>query len=122
MAQTTYTNIAGGVLRAPYGGVTLYIETIAYRAMGYNPETGSRRIERKDTFGDAAEVMLRSEPRAQTGVTLQLATKSTPLPRLFAEFIDPLDNVTVMVVTKVGEVRPEGEFWTCSIDVSANTA
>lgn len=121
MAQTTYTNIAGGINRAPFGGVTLIIEGVAYRAMGYNPEQGSRRIERKDTFGDSAEVMLRAEPRAQTGITLQLATKLTPLPRLFAEFVDPLDNITVMVVSKVGESRPEGEFWVCSIDASANT-
>ncbi|HSV73460.1 MAG TPA: hypothetical protein VLH79_06850 [Chthonomonadales bacterium] len=121
MPVTSYTNIPGGVARAPFGGVTLYIDGVAYRALNYKPDTASRAIRRNDSNGDQAEIMRRAEPRSQSGLTLQIATKSTALPPLFAEFTDPIDGATVMVVDKVSPSRPEGEFWVCDIDISANT-
>lgn len=122
MGQTAYTNIPGGLAKAPFGGVTLILRNGAFRALNYKPVGGSRRIDRLDTNGDKAENMRRAEPKSQSGITLQIPKKDTNRPELFEEFICPVDGQTVMVIDSIGEGREEGAFWMLDIDVSANTA
>lgn len=122
MGQTSYTNIPGGVTKAPFGGVTIYIKGHPYRLTNYGPTRGSRSIRRNDSNGDQEHVMHRREPKTQSGITAQLASKNTPPPPLFSEFPCPLDpESTVMVITAVTEARQEGEFWVCNFDAASNT-
>lgn len=121
-ATVAYTNITGGTNKAPFGGFTLIIGGVAYRSPNFKPEATSRKIRRNDTNGDQAEVMRRAEPRAQSGLTLQLATALTPPPSQFDDFTDPSDGFTQFVITKVGVSYPEGEFWFCDIDIESDVA
>lgn len=118
MGQTGYTNIPGGLAKAPFGGRTIYIDGVPYRAMNWQPKGESREIVRPDSNGDEADVMLRKGPRKQSGLQLQLASKSTPVPAEFTEF--DVDGVTY-VLSNPTEIRPEGEFWTCEIDIRSVT-
>lgn len=98
---------------SPFGGITVTINSVTYRATNWKPEKNTRKTRRNDANGDQAEFILRAEPTTQSGLTLQLALSSTAVPSLGAEFtVDSL----VYVVTKAGQAKPEGEFWTVDID------
>jgi len=114
MPNLPYNNSAAVASSTPFGGVTLTIAAATYRALNWKPEKNTRKIRRNDTNGDQAEFMLRAEPTTQTGLTLQRALASTAVPKLAAEFTGP-DSATY-VITKVGEGKQEGEFWTVDID------
>jgi hypothetical protein len=113
MGQTSYSNIPGGAARAPFGGRTIYIKTVPYRAMNWQPKSDTREVARPDANGDDAEFMLRKGPRRQSGLTLQLASRETPIPPEFEEFT--VDGARYVVIATT-EARPEGDFWTCEID------
>lgn len=118
MGQTSYSNIAGGASAAPYGGRTIYIGGYAYRAMNWEPKAETREVGRPDENGDDAEFMLRKGPHRQSGLTLQLATRNTPVPPEFTEF--DVDGVRYVCFAPTS-ARPEGDFWTCQIDYRSVT-
>lgn len=113
MPNLPYYSSSGVAASAPFGGLTLTIDSITYRALNWKPEKNSRKIRRNDTSGDQADFTLRPEPTTQSGLTLQMALASTAVPSLGEEFtVDTL----VYVITKVGAAKPEGEYWTVDID------
>lgn len=96
-----------------FGGIVVTINSVTYVARNWAPKKSSRKIRRDDENGDQAAFMLRGEPTAQSGLTLQMALSSTAVPSMGAEFtVDTL----VYVVTGVEPAKPQGEFWTTSID------
>ncbi len=108
-----YHSSSGVAASSPFGGITVTIDSIAYRAVNWKPEKQTRKIRRNNGDGDQAEFQLRAEPTTQSGLTLQLALASTAVPEMGEEFT--VDTV-VYVVGKVGVAKPEGEFWTVDID------
>lgn len=113
MPNLPYYSSSATAAASPFGGKTITINAVTYRALNWKPEKQTRKIRRNDANGDQAEFVLRGEPTTQSGLTLQLALSSTAVPSLGAEFtVDTL----VYVVTKVGAAQPEGEFWFVDID------
>lgn len=116
MPNLPYHSSTTEAASSPFGGISVTIATVAYRALNWNPQKSSREIRRNDSNGDEADFMLRAEPTRQSGLTLQLALASTAVPSMGAEFT--VDTLTY-VVTSVGQKKPEGEFWTVDIDYKA---
>ena len=114
MPNVPYNNTAAVAAATPFGGVVLTIGATTYRALNWKPEKQTRKIRRNDVNGDQAEFMLRAEPTTQSGLNLQMALSTTPIPALGAEFAGP-DSLTY-VITKAGPGRQEGEFWMTDID------
>jgi hypothetical protein len=113
MPNLPYHSSSAEAASSPFGGVTLTINAIAYRAMNWAPKRNSRKIRRNDGNGDQVEFQIRPEPTTQSGLTLQLALASTAVPSMGQEFtVDSL----VYVITNVDPKKPEGEFWTVDID------
>lgn len=116
MPNLPYYSSSGTAAASPFGGLTLTINSVSYRAMNWNPQKSTREIRRNDANGDEAEFQLRGEPTTQSGLKLQLALSSTAVPAMGQEFtVDSL----VYVVTKAAPAKPEGEFWTVDIDYKA---
>lgn len=114
MPNLPYHSSSAVAAASPFGGVTLTINSITYRALNWNPQKNTREIRRNNTDGDQAEFMLRAEPTTQSGLTLQLALSSTAVPTLGQEFTQ---DTLVYVITKVSPTKQEGEFWTVDIDI-----
>lgn len=113
MPNLPYHSSTAEAASSPFGGRVLTINSIAYRAMNWNPQKNTRDIRRNDVNGDEAEFMLRAEPTTQSGLKLQLALASTAIPAMGQEFtVDSL----VYVITKVALAEDEGAFWTVDID------
>jgi hypothetical protein len=113
MPNLPYHSSSATAAASPFGGITVTINAVDYRALNWNPQKNTREIRRNAVTGDEAEFMLRAEPTTQSGLTLQLALSSTAAPALGAEFtVDTL----VYVITKVSPLKQEGEFWTVDID------
>jgi hypothetical protein len=113
MPNLPYYSSSGVAASAPFGGITVTINAITYRAVNWKPEKNTRKIRRNDSNGDQGDFTLRAEPTTQSGLTLQMALASTAVPSLGQEFtVDTL----VYVLTKVGAAKQEGEFWTVDVD------
>lgn len=113
MPNLPYHSSSAVAASSPFGGVTLTINSVSYRALNWNPQKNTREIRRNDVNGDEADFMLRPEPTTQSGLTLQLALASTAVPTLGQEFTH--DTLTY-VITKVAPAKQEGEYWTVEID------
>lgn len=113
MPNLPYHSSSAVAASSPFGGVTLTIAAVTYRALNWNPQKNTRKIRRNNTDGDQADFLLRPEPTTQSGLTLQLALASTALPTLGQEFTQ--DTLTY-VITKVAPAKQEGEYWTVEID------
>lgn len=98
----------------PFGGRTVSITSVTYVARNWKPEKSTRKIRRDDENGDQAAFMLRGEPTAQSGLTLQVPLSTTTVPLLGATF--SADSRT-WVITRVGKAEPQGEFHTVDIDI-----
>lgn len=116
MPNLPYHSSSATAASSPFGGVTLTINAITYRALNWGPEKSTREIRRNDGNGDEAEFMLRGEPTTQSGLTLQLALASTAVPAMGQEFTH---DTLVYVITKASQKKQEGEFWTVDIDIKA---
>lgn len=116
MPNLPYYSSSGTAAASPFGGITLTINSVTYRALNWAPQKSTREIRRNDANGDEAEFQLRGEPTTQSGLMLQLALSSTAVPAMGQEFtVDSL----VYVITRVSAKKPEGEFWTVEIDIKA---
>jgi hypothetical protein len=113
MPNLPYYSSSGVAASSPFGGITLTIATITYRALNWKPEKNTRKIRRNDVNGDQADFILRAEPTTQSGLTLQMALATTAVPLLGAEFTV---DTRIYVITKVGAAQPEGEYWSVDID------
>jgi hypothetical protein len=87
----------------------------SYRAMNWRPEAAAREVGRTDEAGDDAEFTLRATPVRQSGLQLQLATSTSPVPRCGMEFADPAVATTTYVVVAVTPSYQAGEIWMCEI-------
>lgn len=112
-ATLVYTNVPGGEAAAPFGGRTVVINGIPWRATNWAPELNTRKIRRNNTKGDQAEVMHRSEPTTQSGLVLQIPLALTEPPKPTGTFV--VDGETY-VITKSVKAEPEGDWWTATLD------
>lgn len=101
---------------SPFGGISITIGAVVFRAMNWNPKKETREIPRNTTSGDEAEFMLRAMPTRQSGLRLQCPLASTVAPLLAAEFTQ---DSLVYVITAVGQPKEEGDWWIIEIDIRA---
>lgn len=116
MPNLPYISNTAVAASTPFGGVTLTINSVSYRALNWAPEKSTREIPRRNADGDEAEFMLRAEPTRQSGLTLQLAYANIALPTMGQNFAQ--DNANY-VITGVGQKKPEGDWWTVDISYRA---
>ncbi len=92
------------------GDATITYVGESYRAMNWAPDKSPKVIERTDEVGADAEFALLASAVRQSGLQLQLATATTPVPRSGMEFADPDTATTVYVVTDVSPKKSAGEI------------
>jgi len=113
MPNLPYHSSSATAASSPFGGITVTIAAVDYRAMNWNPQKETREIPRNDVNGDEAEFMLRAMPTRQSGLRLQSALASTAVPTLGTEFTV---TALVYVITKVGQPKEEGDWWAIELD------
>lgn len=115
-AAGTHTAMsADGTGTIAYAGQT-------YIAQNWSPKVTTREVERRDASGDVSDFSIRPEPTRQSGLTLQLASQYSAVPRVGMEFADPDDSTITYVVTAASRMKNAGEFFYCEIDYRDVTA
>jgi len=95
----------------PFGSRVLTIATVTYIAQNFRTRAGSAVVERQDEEGEPNGAV--GVPEARDGsATLQLATATTAIPALFAEFTE--DTFTYFI-TEVGTPEEQRGFKTVEI-------
>lgn len=97
------------------GTATITYIGASYRAMNWSPARTPKEINRDDEVGNDGEWAMLAGAVRQSGLQLQLATSSTPVPRSGMEFADPDDATRTYVVMDVSPRRESGSIHYCEI-------